>query len=812
MKKVISIIAVVLAVATLAGVLFYVEKANSGFSVKNAEEWITQAKELRAEGKNDDAFLRLELYLGEKPGDKDALTLMADWYSEDGKADKAQEYYDKASRAGEYKDVDLSPVNRLEEFRFSSDSMKLEIKPAVKMTKGMKLKICDENLAGGENELGRISYGQKDLIKDDKSFTTKWMDVKKGSTLVMSGGFNSSEWQFMTDSGEIVSYEDSSSTFHNGENVLLSNKSSSVVSVPEDCGKARVTYYNSTVEGSVGTDGNITVTYGKIPEGYPAVTAQEFDIPDLRENQSVVYSDGKWTLNENGKQTALSLPAVKKTPVFHMSVSGDVCGTVKVDSKELAVSKDDKNAVYGVTYNPSTKNVVCRRTGDAVNLSFDYKVGKEWVNGTGNDFDNAYPWSDIKLCNIYTTKSGDQNIFYKGSKYFSPEGKWGNVMVEIPKFYTRRVVNNGVESISISGTQHEGFELEPVFLNSDGSESDRVYVSAFLGAEKGGSIVSLPNAYPTLNMGYRQTLEKAEANGDGYSEMSLAMISALQKLFLVETGTLDSTSIISGDVNKNYYYKGKDSTAVKSEQKTNRIIVNSNEANRGFSKGTSIILLTGWDTYSNTKTVHREITDVKDNGTTIEIQFDGNPVNVTEKKTAISNIPEKTGKTNSLDYGTAVLEGEDGKTSFRYRYIENLYGSALVMIDDDAYISDGVLTLVDEYENAQTLGQKVAAQALEPSDRAKANAKMCAGKMTYDPENPLYMLPSAAGGGASAFSGYCDYWYYKSSADNRYILYGGTQDNGRLAGIFHMRAAITSDDFSHPMASARIMYRRPMYE
>ena len=808
-RKIIGITAVVLAVALLAGILIFAEINNKQLATDNIEDWITQAKEFREQGNNEDAYLRLELYLGEKSDSTDVLMLMANWYKEDGDAAKADEYFAKAAKIADYTDFDLSPTNLVDKFDCPSRGIQLEIKPAIDHTKNMKLSIYSENLAQGEKERGRINYGQKELLQDEKSFTTQWFDVKKGSSLVMSGGFNCSRWQFMDENGEITSIENNL-TFHNAENVSLSNNSTSTVSVPYNCIKARVNFYDGSIEKSLSSDGNITVTYGNVAGGFSAVTAQEFELPDLSKNQSITYSDGKWTLNDNGKEKSLELAAIQQTMIVHMGISGTICGTVNVTATKKEIKEGDKTAIYGITYNSSTQNVACRRIDNARCMNFDYKIGSEWVNGTGNDFDKAYPWSDIRLCNIYTTKAGKQNIFYEGSKYFSPEGKWGNVMVEIPKFYTRRVVKNGVESIRISGTKYEGFELEPVFLNSDGTEAERVYMSAYFGSEQNNKIVSLPNRYPTLNLSYGKTIAEAEANGSGYSEMNFAMASALQKLFIIETGTLDASSIIGGDVNKTYYYNGRDTAAITSEKGTNRIILNRNDVTESFTKGTSIILFGGWDSYTNSSVAHREITEVSGTDTTVEIKFDGNSLTVTEKKTVISNIPEKTGKTNSLDYCTAVLEGEDGKVSFRYRYIENLYGSALVMLDNDAYVNNGSFTYIDGTGVEHTINQRVAAQPQELNNRSTANTKMCIKKMSYDVNNPLIMIPTEAGNGASVFSGYCDYWLYANNKDgkNYYLLYGGTQDNGRLAGPFQMRAVINSANYSLPMASARIMYRR----
>ena len=99
------------------------------------------------------------------------------------------------------------------------------------------------------------------------------------------------------------------------------------------------------------------------------------------------------------------------------------------------------------------------------------------------------------------------------------------------------------------------------------------------------------------------------------------------------------------------------------------------------------------------------------------------------------------------------------------------------------------------------------------SDIDNINRKYAIKSMAYDSDNPLVMLPSKLGNGASALTSYGDYWLQYSSsksATTRYIAIGGANDNFQLAGLFHMRAMIDADSNDTKELNyigSRIMYR-----
>lgn len=778
---------------------------------KNIDKMVDRAVSLYEDGKTEDAFYQLQIYCDERPNNTDGYLLLGDWYTDENNTEKADEAYKKAAKNMEYSENDISEADKTGILKTSSNSFSLTIEPSARYTKNMKLTISGENLTPKESESGKINGTSAKLSDDSNYLTTEWFSIESEKKyLLLTGNMNCAIWQFENSSGDISEYTDKSD-FRKTSNVRFANKSYSSVEIPQSAVRARVTYYNKEQKDLLKSNDNIFITYGKSLTGYTDTTEVTLDIPDLSEGQYITYKDGKWEYFDGNTTSSLDWKKLSVSKNSLISIDGDLCGVVKVDYSDEKVTKADKSLQYGIKYSTNSGVASCQRIGNARGMNFNYTVGNEWAEEGTNDFDNAYPWCEMKLCNVNVNDDGSKKITYEGDKAYKSDGSNGNVMVQIPKFYTKRTVSNGTEEILVSGTKHGGYVLEPIFMDSNGEELDYVYISAYLGAEKDDKIVSTADSYPTLLLTYGDTLRMAENNGEGFSEMNYLMCSALQKLFIVETGTIDSSSLFAGDSFKYYYYdtdKAENSgLAAKDAENTNTITLYNNYGTQKIVKGSSIAIFSGWDSYTNSTAARREVLDVVTSEKYIEIKFDGKPLNIKKDKTTISNIPEKTGKTDSIDYCTGTLEGEDGKVSFKYRNIENLYGSALIMLDDDAYVQDSYFYYYDGAGNLNMVNQPVAAQPKDLSNYSDANTKCCIKEMTYDTENPSVMLPSVVGGGSSSHNYYGDFWMYKSTENGtrKYLLYGGADDNSRLSGIFQMRAAILSEDFSFSFYSARIM-------
>ena len=797
-------------IAMLAAfILIYIFSASK--ITTDVSKMVANAEKLYASGDFDNAYYQLQLYCQENSDDSEAWILLGDLSLEHGDTELAYAHYKKASELIGCSDTELGEADKVKSFENFSAIESIKIFPTAKYTKGMTLSFSGENLTPANTYSGKPT-GNFDKLDDDENYlTTDWFTVDESKKYVyITGNINCGEWQFLDADGYYTRYVDNT-IFKNFESVAFSSKSYSYAEIPSNAIKARVTYYNKSVDTNVSSDDKIFVGYGNTLTGYTQIKSQNFEIPDLSENQYIEYSDGKWVFFDGNETSNLDWEALTSANIATIAIDGELCGTVDIKVKEKNVAEANKKLQYGLKYSTQSSIANCERLGAAKGMSFDYKIDEKWNFGTGNDFDTAYPWCEMKLCNVKVDANGKEKVTLEGDKNFKTDGSNGNVMVRIPKFYTMRVVQNGNEYLWISGTKHKGYSIEPVFIDSNGNELDYVYISAYMGALKDKKIVSIADTYPAVQIEYEDVLEYSENNGDGFNELNYLLVSALQKLFVIETGTIDSSEIFAGDTYMYYQYDTKDyetsGYACEDAKETNTIRIYNNYNTTKICEGSSIAIFNGWNNYKNNDGTQREVLEIKSTDEYIDITFDGKPMNITKHKTLISNIPAKTGKTDSIEYCTGTISGTLGKQSFKYRGIENLFGSALVMLDDDAYVSDSHFYYETDDGHTHYVDYKLAQQPLDLSNYDDVNTKMCINEMGFDSDNPTIMLPTKVGNGASAYGYYGDIWMYSNNSEPRYIMYGGADDNERAAGIFQFRVAISSYDTKLGFLGGRIMYK-----
>lgn len=809
MKKYGKIILIVLLAVMSAVSLWAVQQIRSRINTitEDVEQMYANAVALKAQGKQAQAIQQLRIFCQEEEDNVEGFLLLGDWYTESGNEADALRAYQQAASNLPLEENQLGEQRKSLTVTDDISDLRITISPAARYSRDMTLTITGQNVTPTVFQFGRINGDAPELAEAPECVTTDWfqVDATQGS-LVLSGRMNCAVWQFMDAEGYISYYIDPAS-YRDTTIIRFTSGSYATVQMPPDAVKARVTFWKS--DEAWGPDGEILITYGTTLTGYSDQETQTYQIPDLQEHESIVYADGVWSLFDGETYTNLDWKAPKISRGSHLSVDGTLCGVVKLSGEAAARQTGDKRLRYGVRFSNESGISVCQRLGDAVGMNFNYTVGNAWVYSYENDFDTAYPWCEMKLCNVTVDPEGRTTVTYENEPGFSMDGSNGNVMVQIPKFYTRRTVQDGCEEIWISGTRYDGYVLEPVFESAEG-ELDYVYIGAYLGAELDEKIVSRSGVYPTINLTYGDTLVMAESNGAGFSEMNYWMLSALQRLFVVETGTLDSSSLFAGETTMLYYTDTpedeKSARAAFDAENTNTITLYDNFNTRKIVVGSSIVLTEDWRAYRNGSEACREVLSITEVGDYLELTFDGDPIDVIRHETLVSNIPARTGKTDAMDYCTGTLEGTEGTVSFRYRNIENLYGSALVMLDRDAYVEKGYFCFTDEAGNTVCVSEMLADQPLDLSSYSHITST-CIRKMTWDEQNPLVMLPAEVGDGSDVYTYYGDYWMYKFSEDPRYLAFGGADDNSRVAGMFQLRAIISGKNYYLTFLSARIMYR-----
>ncbi|MBQ0111658.1 MAG: hypothetical protein KBT03_00845 [Bacteroidales bacterium] len=171
--------------------------------------------------------------------------------------------------------------------------------------------------------------------------------------------------------------------------------------------------------------------------------------------------------------------------------------TVKItsDGEEKTVSLAFVK-IYGISRSVGASSTAWARTDDAVGKTASASVG---TTAGKSDFDDCYPWSEMKRETIGT-----------------------DVMVKIPEFYFRRYVQGSVEYIKIADKAAEGFVKHP------GSGK---YIGAYKTSSNNKSV---KGAAPTVSQTRATMRTNAKAKGTGWSLIDKAAESAIQMLYLVE--------------------------------------------------------------------------------------------------------------------------------------------------------------------------------------------------------------------------------------------------------------------------------------
>ena len=451
--------------------------------------------------------------------------------------------------------------------------------------------------------------------------------------------------------------------------------------------------------------------------------------------------------------------------------------TITLDSSEIYVTeKDLENALQNAKLysgkNYGIKRLITDNTlptwtriADAEGLT-----ANATKNGTevANDFDNLYPWSHIRKCNVDAATG--QVLAYYGETGFQADGSNGEVMVKIPEFWWKRErlpdeFGNVYEYIYIADYARAGYK-----------KSEEFFVGAYIistETTEGDTIIahSRSGAIPKYNTTKANFRNYAKALGEGWQLMDYHYF-LLQMLYLVEYAHYNSQSMLgNGIVGFNT------AKALIAENNVNRIIVSS--VGTGLWVGKTICI-GATDAWNSNVAADREITSIEDYNdgqvTGKAIHFNGDPVNI-----AVNNViwgsAQKTGENDSLGNASGCLIN-DSYHSVNYRGIENIFGHMWQHIDG-LNIKDYIAYICKDpasYENDKFDApyEKIGYVNAETTDSYIK-------KLGLDEKHPEVALPTEIG--ASSSTGACDnYW---CAEGNRIACVGGGFDDywGR-AGFF----------------------------
>ena len=384
-----------------------------------------------------------------------------------------------------------------------------------------------------------------------------------------------------------------------------------------------------------------------------------------------------------------------------------------------------------------------------------------------NDFDNIFPWSHIRECK----RDASGRIHYKGDPGYDllTNVDW---LIEIPKFYIRMERTTTTFDRAISEIKRAGFWVPSVFKRADGTECDKIYVGRFKTGIVDGVDVSRPGIFPENFRHLDSFRVGAKAKGPGWQLIDISYkTEVLDMLYIIESATLNS-QVYLGNGLTTFRYVATDLAQI-AETAVNRIVI-TNVMATNYNVGENICIGTsqGSENIARDRTIFSKA--ALPDGVNTEIVFDGDPVNI-----AVGNVlwqgAQKQGQTVNLTKPNGKLSGVSGRTSNKYRGMEDIFGNVYEWVDG-VLISERIAQICKDpakYASTLTMDYKPVGYTNLATDGYPL-------EMGFDSNFPEAIFPTTTGGGTT--TGLCDYYY--QNAGLRGALVGGLASVGALAGLF----------------------------
>lgn len=477
--------------------------------------------------------------------------------------------------------------------------------------------------------------------------------------------------------------------------------------------------------------------------------------------------------------------------------------TITLDSSQIYVTEDELETALANAKLYSGKNYGIKRLitdntiaswtriGDAEGLSATAtKNGSE----VANDFDNCYPWSDIRRCNVDAATG--QVLAYYGETGYAADGSNGEVMVKIPEFWWKRErvpdeFGNVYEYIYIADYARAGYKKsEEFFVGAyllSTTEEEIESVNTIIAHSRSGAI-------PRYNTTLANFRNYAKNTGDGFCLLDYHYF-LLQMLYLVEYAHFNSQNMLG-----NGLVQFSTAKALLAENNTNRIIVSS--APTGLWVGKTVCI-GATDAWNSSVAKDREIIAIEDyNDGTVSgkaITFDGDPVNIVLNN-VIWGSPQKTGGNDALGNKSGSINN-NSYHPVNYRGIEDIFGHLLQHVDGinikdfQAYICK---------EPAEYTNDKF----VEPYEKLgyinSETVDSYSKKLGLDEKHPEIALPIEVG--ASSSTGTTD--FYWGATGNRIAYVGGYFSNsGAKAGLFYWNCYNASSNSNWSYGARLLKYQ-----
>ena len=215
----------------------------------------------------------------------------------------------------------------------------------------------------------------------------------------------------------------------------------------------------------------------------------------------------------------------------------------KIEVSVNIVGKQLNIYTYGVKRDTNSTSPAWERINDSVGLVAN--AVKPNNTNPQNDFDNIYPWSDIKSYNYnaitkeVTAWIGDSNFKFDGTN--------GEVLTYIPGFYYKREVVDDVEYQYISKYNKDGYSYSEPFsvgrYEISGGKSAYSSSCNQPGNAEDFKAHSISGACPSAESTIETFRASAQKLGSEFSLMDYHWF-IIQQLYLVEYANYDSQTVL----------------------------------------------------------------------------------------------------------------------------------------------------------------------------------------------------------------------------------------------------------------------------
>jgi hypothetical protein len=413
--------------------------------------------------------------------------------------------------------------------------------------------------------------------------------------------------------------------------------------------------------------------------------------------------------------TAAEWESANPTPA-----AGEPCFETDTNVLKVGDGNTPYNQLPGIFYNKDIQPIGVEWDTSSSSPTLQHiDINGNALSLTTADFDNHAIWGNIRRC-VIDPATGE--ITYGSNARgdgLTLDGSAGNVMVEIPGFYTRFASVGSLRRFWVSPVPISDFKTHPFTVQRGGTVRPKIYVSAYeaAGFDDAGTFklksatglqpVTGDVLYTDLPNSGRFTIDDAEtyANniGSGYGCMNIWTLSALRLLFTIEYASLDSQTVLG-----------------------------------------------------------RGIVDL-DSGT----GFAG------------KNTGADSADTNIGVNGTGVGTGINGETPVVYRGIENLWGNAWKFVIGYNAVDAGYR--ITKRDGTGVLAGDLPAGEYESSTAIPIVTDGCGIDIETEDLLSLLMTPSTAGGSSSTYL--CDYFYAHDVGETNVLLSGGFWYYGSSAGL-----------------------------